>query len=241
MLKLYDKLDDVPEAVREHYKLIDGRYVPEISDDHPIKVNNVKLLNEKTAVETKASGLESANAGLKADLESAKGSSVPRGHVVVTKAEAEALTTLKDHGTAAEIVTKLTEHKTLSEKVAKQERDTSLRAAAKELGYNADAFVLLPGLPDMEIREKDGKKSVVAKVKDGETVTEKPATELIESSYGVFLPSLKAEQGVSVHGSSGSSGTAPDPYKQAREFAENWNKSRPNTDVAAAFGLTKSA
>ena len=242
MLKVYEKIEDVPEALREHYKLIEGKYVPEVSDDHPVKVNNVKLLNEKTTAETKASGLETANAGLKADLESAKGSSVPRGHVVVTKAEAEAIATLKDHGTAAEIVTKLTEHKTLSEKVAAQEREANNRLVAKELGYNPDAFIQLPNLPDMEIRQVGDKKTVVAKVKDGETITEKPATEFVEATYGVFLPSLKAEQGVKVLGSTGSSGTPADPNKWAQDYAKEYiEQSKPVADPFAAFNQRQSA
>jgi hypothetical protein len=242
MLKIYDKLEDVPEGLREHYKLIEGKYVPEVSDDHPIKVNNVKLLNEKTAAETKAGGLETANAGLKADLDSAKSHSLPRGHRAVPVADIEAMEKLKEHGTAPEIVTKLGEHKVLSEKVAKQEREVNLRLVAKELGYNADAFVQLPDLPDMEIREVSGKKTVVAKVKDGEKITEKPATEFIEASYGVFLPSLKSTEGITVHGSSGSDGGGgKDPFAAAREFGKHWNESRPATDVAAAFGITKTA
>jgi hypothetical protein len=242
MLKIYDKLEDVPEALREHYKLIEGKYVAEVTDDHPIKLNNVKLLNEKTTAETKASGLETANAGLKADLESAKSHSLPRGHRAVPVAEVEAAEKLKEHGTAAEIVTKLTEHKTLSEKVAAQERETNLRLVAKELGYNADAFVLLPNLPDMEIREKDGKKTVVAKVKEGETVTEKPAAEFVEASYSVFLPSLKAEQGVKVLGSASDEGTTADPFKWAKDFSKDYvEQSKPVADPFAAFNQRQSA
>lgn len=245
MLKVYDKLEDVPEALREHYKLIEGRYVPEVSDDHPVKVNNVKLLNEKNSAETKASTLETANAGLKADLESAKGSSVPRGHVVVTKAEAEALTTLKDHGTATEIVTKLTEHKTLSEKVAKQERDDNLKLVAKELGYNnVDAFIRLPNLPDFEIRGEGDKRTVIAKVKDGDKVVERPAMEFIESSADIapFLPALKTGEGVSVHGSTGGSQTQPDPFAAAREWGKQYNEAnKPAASLAERFGLAKSA
>lgn len=197
MLKTYTKLEDVPEALREHYKLIEGIYVPEISDDHPVKANNVKLLNEKTAAETKAATLETANTGLKADLESAKSTSLPRGHRAVPVSEVEAMATLKEHGTAAEIVTKLTEHKTLKEEAATRARQDSLRAVAKELNYNPDAFALLPNLPEFEIKEKDGKKTVIAKVKDGETITEKPAQEFIEGSPDLapLLPALKVSSG----------------------------------------------
>lgn len=214
MLTIYSKLEDVPEALREHYKMIEGKAVPEVSDDHPVKFNNVKLLNEKNTAETKAAGLETANAGLKADLESAKAHSLPRGHRAIPVAEVEAMEKLKEHGTAPEIVTKLTEHKTLSEKVAKQELDTKNREVAKLLGYdNADAFVRLPGLPEFEIKDADGKKTVVAKIKDDKgTITEKPAKEFIESSANLapFLPALKTTTGgIPVTGQTRDSGQPP--------------------------------
>ncbi len=221
MFKIYDKLEDVPEAQREHYKLIGGKYVPDLSEDHPVLVNNKTLLNEKNAAETKASGLETTVTTLKGDLESAKASSLPRGHRAVTIAEADAIATLKEHGTGAEILTKLTEHKTLKEEVAQRKRQDGLRAVAKELGYNADAFVLLQGLPDFEIREKDGKKTVIAKVKEGDTVTEKSAQEYIEgsASFAPFLPALKTQSsGIPVPGQSRDSGNPPGNfYSDIRE------------------------
>lgn len=212
MLKVYENMDAVPEVLREHYKMIEGKAVPEMSDDHPVKVNNVKLLNEKTTAETKASSLETKVAGLNADLESAKAHSLPRGHRAIPVADVEAMEKLKEHGTAPEIVTKLTEHKTLKEESAQRARQDSLRAVAKELNYNADAFALLPNLPEFEIREKDGKKTVVAKVKEGENVVEKPAQEFIESSADLapLLPALKTTtNGISAPVQTRDSGKAP--------------------------------
>jgi hypothetical protein len=220
MLKTYDKLEDVPEALRPEYKLVGGKYVPDLSDDHPVLVNNKTLLNEKNAAETKASGLETQVTTLKGDLESAKASGVPRGHVVVTKAEAEALTSLKDQGTAAEIATKLTEHKTLKEESAKRTRQDSLRAVAKELDYNPDAFALLPDLPEFKINEKDGKKTVVALVKEGENIVERPAQEFIEGSSTIapFLPALKAQpSGISAPGQTRDTGPAGNLYDTIRK------------------------
>src|SRR5690349_14068939 len=148
MLKIYNTLEEVPDGLKEHYKLIDGKAVPEVADEHPLIVNNRKLLNEKTAAETKASTLETANAGLKADLESAKAHSLPRGHRAVPVSEVEAMEKLKEHGNATEIVSKLTEHKTLKEESDLRAKQDSLRAVAKELGYNPDAFAKLPNLPE---------------------------------------------------------------------------------------------
>lgn len=159
MLKIYLKLEDVPEALREHYFLSDGRYVPQLSDDHPVLVHNKTLLGEKATVTAKVKELE-------ADVEEAKKTSIPRGHIAVAKADAELLDKYKATGkTPDELTATLTEHKTLSEEATKRKREDLNRAVASELGYsNADAFVLLPNLPEFEIREKDGKKTVVAKV-----------------------------------------------------------------------------
>lgn len=245
MLKTYDSRDAIPEGLREHYKQIGDKWVPEISDDHPVKLNNVQLLNEKTTAETKAAGLESANASLKADLESAKSHSLPRGHVAVPKAEVEALETLKTHGTAAEIATKLTEHKDLSEKVAKSERDAQLRLVAKELGYdNVEAFVLLPDLPEFEIREIAGKKSVIAKVKDGANIVEKPAAEFIESSplNAPFVPVLRTKGGVHVPEQRRDNQPSGDLYSRLRDEtkAQQADPAGINT-ITERFGFGKVA
>lgn len=244
MLKTYDKLEDVPEALREHYKLIEGKYVPELSDDHPIKTNNVKLLNEKTAAETKAAGLESTNASLKADLDSAKAHSLPRGHRAVPVADVEAMEKLKEHGTAAEIVAKLTEHGTLKESETKRQRDDNNRLVAKELGYSPEAFVSLPNLPEFEIREADGKKSVVAKVKDGDKVVEKSAKEFVEAGYAPLLPALQVKAGVQVPvgGGSGVDNAGADPFKWAQDFAKQYvEQSTPVADPFKAFNERQSA
>lgn len=226
MLKIYDKLEDVPEALRGEYKLVGGKYVPDLSDDHPVLANNAKLLNEKQAAETKAATLESTNSSLKADLESAKAHSLPRGHRAVPVADVEAMDKLKEHGSATEIVAKLTEHSTLKQEAETRAKQDNLRAVAKELGYsNVEAFVRLPNLPDFEIRDANGKKSVVAKVKDAAgTVTEKPAQEFLEGSedFKPFLSALKAEtSGIPVPGQMPDPGKpASDIYSQIREQAK---------------------
>lgn len=237
MLKLYDKLDDVPEALREHYKLIDGRYVPELSDDHPVKLNNTKLLNEKTVAETKA-------ANLQGDLDSAKASSLPRGHMAVLKADAELLEQVKALGNLADLKVKLTEYESMSADLAKRKRADSLKAVAKELGYNDEVFSRLSDLPEFDIREKDGKKSIVALTRDGDKVIEKAGQEFIESTYAPFMPALKvAQSGLETPGSGGGqSQGGKDPYASAREFAKSWNENaKAGTDVESRFGLAKSA
>lgn len=238
MLKIYDKLEDVPEALRGEYKLVGGRYVPDLSEDHPVLINNKTLLNEKNAAETKASGLEAKVSGLTADLESAKASGVPRGHKVVTSAEAEVITTLKEHGTAAEITAKLTEHQSLKDESEARKRRDHLREVAKELSYEPEAFIRLQNLPEFEIRDGKEGKTVIAKVKDDKgVVTEKPAQEFIESSADIapFLPALTATSGT------GGGTKVPDQrrddksksnmYSQIREDAKKRNEAKDTSNI----------
>jgi len=237
MLKIYPKLDDVPEALREHYKLEGGQYVPQLSDDHPVLVHNKTLVSEKSAATAKVKELE-------ADIEEAKKTSVPRGHVAVAKADAELLNEVKALGPIAEVKTKLTEHESLKAEVAKAQRTENQRKVAAALGYNEAAFLQLANLPDMEIREKDGKKSVVALVKDGDKVVEKVATEYVEATYAPLLPALKAKGETTVSTSGASAGVtgAADPFAAAREFGKQWNQTAASAgDVASRFGIAKTA
>jgi hypothetical protein len=234
MLKIYDKLDDVPEALREHYKLSDGKYVPELSDDHPVLTHNKTLLSEKSKATAKV-------AELTADIETAKSSSVPRGHVAVAKADADLLEKVKAHGSGDEVIVKLTEHKTLKEETERRKRGDHLREVAKILSYEPEAFVRLQNLPEFEIRDgQDGQKTVIAKVKGADNVvTEKPAQEYIEASADIspFLPALKAtgNGGTRVHGSSSTGGTPPkNVFEKIRESVKNEEKQR-ESDVHPMF------
>ncbi|HEY6244560.1 MAG TPA: hypothetical protein VIX17_11460 [Pyrinomonadaceae bacterium] len=242
MFRIYDKLEDVPEAIREHYKMIGGKAVPEVVDEHPLVVNYRTLLNEKTAAETKASTLETANAGLKADLESAKTHSLPRGTRAVPVAEVEAMEKLKEHGSATEIVSKLTEHKTLKEESQKRAKEDHGRKVAEALNFDPDLFVMLPNLPDCEIREKDGKKTVIAKVKDGDTVTERPLLEFMENSaeFAKVLSKLKTTTGgIPVPGGTRDSGKpAANIYSDIREDAKKRaEKKDTSVPLSARQGL----
>lgn len=241
MLKPFDKQEDVPEALREHYsKREDGKWHADISDDHPAVKHNAKLLSEKTTAEGRVTQLTS-------DLESARAGNLGRGQVVVTKSDAALLDEYKPLGTPAELKLKVDEHKTLNDEVAKTRRDQSLRQLAKDFGFNEEAFVRLPNLPDFERREKDGKADWVAKVKgEKDVITERPAKEFIESSTDIapFMSSLKTAPQTKLPttgAQDGSSASGGDPFTWARNFGKQWNESRPQTDVAAAFGLSKPA
>lgn len=240
MLKLYTKLDDVPEALREHYVLSDGRYVPQLSDDHPVLQHNKTLLSEKAQATARV-------AEITADLEEAKKTSVPRGHTVVAKADAELLDKYRPLGTPDELATVKTEHGSLKEAEAKHQRDELNAKVAKELGYNVEAFGQLSNLPEFEIREKDGKKTVVALVKDGDKVTEKAAKDLVEANYAPLLPALQAKQGVQVPANgSGSDSPPASQFASARDFGKQYNEQKaganlPAADIDRRLGILRSA
>jgi len=242
MLKIYDKESDIPEGLRAEYKQSGAKWVPDLADDHPVIVQNKTLIQEKSVEEAKVKKLRG---DLDDALAAAKTSDVPRGQTLVSKADAELLEKYRPLGTPDELATVKTEHGTLKETETKRQRDDTNRLVAKELGYNTDAFVSLPNLPEFEIRDgKDGKKSVVAKVTEGDKVVEKPAKDYIEANHAPLLPALVAKAGVQVPANG--SGTDSQPASQfgaAREFGKQYNevKQGATSDLEARFGLAKSA
>lgn len=245
MLKIYDKLDDVPEGLREHYKQSGTKFVPDLADDHPTVVMMKTYKQEKDTEEARVRKLR---ADLDDALEAGKTSGVPRGQALVSKADAEDLNKYKALGPVDELIAKVTEHSTLKESETRRAREDKLVLVAKELGYdNVDGFKLLADLPDFEIRDgKDGKKQVIALVKDGDKVVEKPATEFLESSprHAPLLPALKTTSGVKVHGTSSTPTTAApgDQFAWAKSFAADYGKNNtPTTDLAKAWSERQSA
>jgi hypothetical protein len=221
----YDSQESIPENIRGAYVLSGGKWLlDELSDDHPVIVKNKEVLRDKSKAVSKAEELQ-------ADLDNARGSSIPRGHVAVAKSDADLLEKVKAHGSGDEVVAKLTEHKTLKEQTEQRAREDNLRQVAKALSYEPEAFVRLQNLPEFEIRGEGDKKTVVAKLKDDKgVITEKPAQEFVESSsdFAPFLPALKAQgNGTRVHGSSGSAGQpAKDLPTRIREQVQQEAKHR---------------
>lgn len=242
MLKIYNTLDEVPEALREHYKKSDGRYVPDLSDDHPVLVHNKTLLSEKTTATNKVKELE-------ADLAATSEKSVPRGHTAVKKEDAQLLDQYKALGTPDEVGAIKTEHATLKEKDVQRTRDDNLRKVATALGYtNVEAFVRLPNLPEFTSKpNKDGKTvDWFVQLKDDKgVVTEKPAKEFVESSPDIqpFMSALKQSEGVRVPTTGPT--TQPvegDPFKWAKDYAKVYTEqSQPVTDPFKAFNERSSA
>lgn len=241
MLQPYSKQEDIPEALREHYsKREDGQWHADIPDQHPAVKHNAKLLSEKQAAESKVTQLTS-------DLESARAGNLGRGQVAATKSDMALLDEYKVLGTPAELKTRTEEHATLKEKDTKRVREDSLRQLAKDGGYNEDAFIRLPGLPEFTSRAgKDGKTEWFAQIKDDKgVITEKPAKEFIESSADIkpFMASLTQKPaGVQVPGSvMVTAPAAGDPYKWATDYANNYVKeSQPVADPFKEFSQRSS-
>jgi hypothetical protein len=196
-LRPYDKQEDIPEALREHYsRREDGKYHADIPNDHPAVKHNATLLSEKQTAEEKARAAE-------ANLASAN--VLPRGHVAVPSAKAALLEQYEPLGAPDELKTIKAEHGTLKTESEAAKRDKHLREVAKVLGYEPEAFIRLQNLPEFELRdgtEKDSqgnpKKIAVAKIKGADNVvTEKPGKEFIESheDYKPFMAALKPAQG----------------------------------------------
>lgn len=241
MLKIYTKAEDIPEGLRGEYKQSGSVWVPDLSDDHPVLVLSKTLKQEKEVEEAKVKKLRS---DLDDALEAAKTSGVPRGQALVTKADAELIDKFKALGKIEDVTAKLTEHEGLKAESTKRKTDDNNRLAAKELGYNPDAFLQLMNLPDLERREKDGKPNWIAKVKDGENTVEKPAKEFIESTYAPLMPALTAKAGVElpVGGGSGGEGGGKDPYAWAKEYGKQYaENTKPIADTFAEFNKRQSA
>lgn len=196
----YDKLEDIPQEKRGAYIPKDGKFVLDtLEESHPLVVKKNQL---KTEVSTKQGQLTKATN----ENTELKSKTIPEGHVVVAVADKQLLDTVKSYGgTPAEIDTKLKEHATLKAKDDERTKQDHLRAVARVMGWKEDALLLVPGLPDLEIRDvtengqpvKDQsgevKKQVIAKLKgENNTITEKQLREHFDATPAlkIFEPSL---------------------------------------------------
>jgi hypothetical protein len=206
MLTTYTKQDDIPEALREHYKLIEGKWTPEVSDDHPIKVTNANLKTEKSEVEAKLVNTQADLTTTKADLEAARTKGLPHGHIAIPKADAELVGAVKAAGiTTPDAFTALqTEHGRFKQEAETATREKTLRDLGRVMGWDVDKTALLlstfTDLPEIEFRdttekEADGtfKKNVIAKVKGADSVvTEKPFADYVAGTerLNALVPAL---------------------------------------------------
>jgi hypothetical protein len=258
MLKsVYAKLEDIPEGERQHYKQFNGQYVLELDEHHPVLVNKKQL-------RTESSGRQGTITKLTNDLAEAKARTVPEGHVVVPVADKEFIDKVKPLGSADEVKAKVTEHGDLKEKQAKADREKLLVEAAQANGFNPQAFLVLPSLPEIVVKEEADStgnkvKKYFAKTKTGEnTFSEQALGDYVkaEESYKPLMPALlaKPEQGTGGAGAtryvpvtpatSGQSGAGDDPVSKrlqerldAREATPNALMGAPSVAATGAGGV----
>jgi hypothetical protein len=243
MLKPYDKPEDVPEALREHYsRREDGKMHADIPNDHPAVKHNATLLAEKQAAEEKARTAESA-------LESAKASGLPRGHKAVPSADAELVEKIKEAGiaTVEDFATLKTEHGKFKQDAETATREKQLRDLGKAMGWDADKTALLlsafSDLPDIELRdgtEKDAqgnlKKIAIAKVKGSDNVvTEKPFADHVAATerLNALVPALTASKQpdgtpLPSHGAGGGSADGEDLIAKRQKAKQAADAANPN-------------
>lgn len=233
MLKTsFSNQDEIPENLRGAYVLSGGKWIlDELDKDHPVVAKREELLTENSSQKRKITRLENEKGALESEV-------LPDGHVAILKADAELVEKVKPFGTSTEIVAKLTEHQTLKEESETRKRSDHLTEVAKVLGYEPKAFVLLPNLPDFEIRGEGNDKTAIAKVKEGNVITEKPGKEFIESApaYEPLLPALRTSgNGVRVPGSgSGNGSPNKDVFTRLRERSAQKQK-QSETDLHPFF------
>jgi hypothetical protein len=216
MFPLYNKLEDVPEAFREHYKMSGGKAVPQVSTDHPLVVNNSTLKTEKeTAERDRDTALTEAQTA-KDDL--AKAKVIPHGQRAVPVADAELIDKVKAAGItkSEEFDAFKTKHDELTLKDAEAEKSKHASSVGEAMGWDKEKTArLVPKVFDLStvsLREKDGKKEVVAKVKQADgSFVEKPFADVVTATAELtdLLPSLSSEAGgTRVHGTRAGASTS---------------------------------
>lgn len=194
MLKPYDKPEDIPAELKDHYsRREDGKYHADIPDEHPAVKHNATLLSEKTAATTEL-------AAAKAELESAKASGLPRGHVAVSAADKARLDAFNALNLKPEeIQAAVSDRDRYQGEAEGLKREKSLRALAHAEGANFDALLTLvekdgltPVLKEVDDKGKKVQRGFfVRKGDDGKDV-ETPYTEYRDAHWKVFESSLAA-------------------------------------------------
>lgn len=179
MLRTYQKLEDVPEALREHYVESNGVFVAQLDKDHPVLANNTQLKSEKESLQRRLRTVTDEKTQL-------EGNSLPEGHVPVTAADKALLDKVKAMGDEAKITEAVTEYPKVKERVEEAERDTVYGQAAEANGYtNVEAFKAAARAHKLKVEMKDGKPFV----------GDKSLSDYVEAT-----PDLKALSGAFVQG-----------------------------------------
>jgi len=199
MLKIHDRLEDVPEDLREHYgKRSDGKYEPQIEN-----VNSVLgLLNKNVELLEKVKEIAPLKTRV-AELEAQE--VLPSGKVPIDKADFDALETYKALGNLDEIKPKVEGYDALRTEAETAKRRDLITRGLKAAGVkNTDpAFNLrqIDGL-SLEPETKDGKEIFYAVTEDnGKRVKRAFDNEYLKEADGFkdILPSLMGGEGGEGH------------------------------------------
>jgi hypothetical protein len=206
-LKTYTDESQVPPELKDFYAERNGKYEPQVDGVDSVSgllAKNTELLGKVSGHATEISGKDAEIQRLSGQLANASNSTIPRGHVAVPSAKAALLEQYEPLGTPDELKTIKTEHGTYKAESEATKREKHLRAVARASGYDEEAFIRLPELPEFELRDSDEKdeqgnpkKQAVAKIKGADNViTEKPIKQWLETSeqHKPLLPALLVQK-----------------------------------------------
>lgn len=225
----HEKLEDAPEAAREHYAIQDGKYVLQLKDNGDFYKSELiaksgELLREKKSLQKRLTDVET-------ELSAAE--KLPAGHVAVLKEDAAMLAVLKPLGKPEEIKTKIEEYGALKESVTARERKDLLTKAAQIAGYaNTEAFVKVANAENLNVLVRDvtenGKteERAFVKYKDGNNDAEKPLRDYVANTpdLKIFEPSFNAGAQLAGAHLPVSSATGGKPKSVVDEFIEQRDK-----------------
>jgi hypothetical protein len=211
----YATKEEIPAAYQSDYVEKDGRWVVDVEGfDNVEKVleKNRELLADNSSLKTENSGLKGTVTKLSNDKAELSAKSVPDGHVVIPVADKQLLDAVKPLGTVEDIKTKVAEYPQLKQQAETVTRQQKLSSVAQVLGFNADVFSQLPGLPapeSFEVRDRtengqvvknskgEAEKVVIVNLTENGQSVEKNFVDYFNSNSALklFEPALKTQVG----------------------------------------------
>lgn len=151
---IFDKLEDIPEADRGDYNLVTSngspnfnKYVLDLDPQHPVAIKNTELVTEKSKLEApllaQIQQKDTEIARVTNELNTAKATTLPAGHVAIPVSEVQVLNEVKALGDIKTVKEKLAEHGTLKANQEQQAIKEKLTEIAERNGMEPNAFVQL--------------------------------------------------------------------------------------------------
>lgn len=200
--RTYNTQAEIPEAQREHYVERNGVWEPDVEGVGAIGI----VVTERATALAEVARLNGEKATLTTERDTARSSTLPRGHVAIPSADAQLLEALRPLGTPEEITAIKSQRDTLKAKDDARTKQEHLDTVAEVMGWDKEVTRHLPGLPETEVRPvmENGqavlddkgkpKRTVVAKIKQADnSIVEKPLADVVNETPAlkVFERSLK--------------------------------------------------